>query len=203
MSQSNTTGVRPLYVRVAATPWRWLNQMILQVANRFGEERSKEVERFLKFIVVGVMGALIDFGTLFLLQATILHPDQPYQQVKVLTASTISFFAAIASNFLWNRFWTYPDSRSRSLRRQLAQFTFLNAIGLIVRTLWIKWTYLPIGRAITPSIVAIVHLYRPEYVPSAEASVKIGSVAAQFMAILIVMMWNFFANRYWTYNDVN
>ncbi|MFN2216601.1 MAG: hypothetical protein ACK2TS_06620, partial [Anaerolineales bacterium] len=23
------------------------------------------------------------------------------------------------------------------------------------------------------------------------------------IAILIVMLWNFFANRYWTYNDVN
>jgi putative flippase GtrA len=22
------------------------------------------------------------------------------------------------------------------------------------------------------------------------------------VAILVVMMWNFFANRYWTYNDV-
>jgi putative flippase GtrA len=31
---------------------------------------------------------------------------------------------------------------------------------------------------------------------------QIGTLTAQLMAIGFVMIWNFFANRYWTYNDV-
>jgi putative flippase GtrA len=31
----------------------------------------------------------------------------------------------------------------------------------------------------------------------------IGHNVTLALAILVVMMWNFIANRYWTYNDVN
>jgi putative flippase GtrA len=44
---------------------------------------------------------------------------------------------------------------------------------------------------------------QPGYVESPETVGKIGTVAAQFIALWVVMLWNFFANRYWTYNDVD
>jgi putative flippase GtrA len=31
---------------------------------------------------------------------------------------------------------------------------------------------------------------------------RIGTIVAQLIAMVIVMLWNFFANRHWTYNDV-
>ena len=31
----------------------------------------------------------------------------------------------------------------------------------------------------------------------------VGHNIALAIAVLVVMMWNFFANRYWTYNDVS
>ena len=36
----------------------------------------------------------------------------------------------------------------------------------------------------------------------AAATKQLGTNIAQFFAIWIVMVWNFFVNRYWTYNDV-
>jgi putative flippase GtrA len=30
-----------------------------------------------------------------------------------------------------------------------------------------------------------------------------GTLIAQFIGVIVVMFWNFFANRYWTYNDVS
>ncbi|MCZ2289154.1 MAG: hypothetical protein LC138_09995, partial [Anaerolineales bacterium] len=36
----------------------------------------------------------------------------------------------------------------------------------------------------------------------AKTAVIIGHNAALALAIGIVMLWNYFANRYWTYNDV-
>ena len=94
-----------------------LDAPILALANRIGgEAKAKEVERFLKFAVVGAVGAVIDFGTLFVLQRTILVPTLQEPDWNVTIAQTIAFVAAVISNFIWNRYWTYPDSRSRSIR---------------------------------------------------------------------------------------
>src|SRR5258708_4148907 len=88
-----------------------INGLILAIAARFGT-KSKEVERFLKFAVVGTIGAVLDFGILYILQATILPP---HTTLNVVIATTISFLTAVCSNFIWNRYWTYPDSRSRPI----------------------------------------------------------------------------------------
>jgi len=41
-------------------------------------------------------------------------------------------------------------------------------------------------------------------IPALEAySVRIGDNLALMLAVVVVMFWNFFVNRYWTYNDVN
>jgi len=182
--------------------WNLLDRFILRVSGLFGEQ-AKEVERFMKFAVVGVIGAIVDFGTLLVLQATILVPVAPYKNEKVILATSIAFFAAVTSNFIWNRFWTYPDSRSRSVRRQMAQFTFINAVGWTLRTIWIRFTFLPIGIAVTPTFVAFMSRFSENYVQSPETVGKVGTLAAQFIALWFVMLWNFFANRYWTYNDVD
>lgn len=171
------------------------------VANRFGH-RSKEVERFLKFAVVGVIGAMVDFGTLLVLQATVLPPVGEQADLKVVLASTLAFVAAVISNFIWNRYWTYPDSRTRSIRRQLAQFTIISFIGWAGRTLWIRSSYEWLGVFLMPFVLPEIQLFRPGYVPSHSAEAKLGTLAAWLIGVIIVMVWNFIANRYWTYNDI-
>jgi putative flippase GtrA len=175
-----------------------LDLLIVGISRRFGE-KAKEVERFLRFAVVGFIGAVVDFGTLFILQATILPP---VNRLAVATATTIAFCAAIISNFTWNRFWTYPDSRTKSVRRQLFLFAFISVIGWLGRTVWISSAYEALGDFLMPYALPLIHLYRPEYIPSDTASGKLGTIAAMTIGIVIVMFWNFFANRYWTYNDV-
>ncbi|MEO0562035.1 MAG: GtrA family protein [Chloroflexota bacterium] len=204
MGQTNTTAsvYEQDHTRRIRSPWDLLNYTIEVVASRFGS-KSKEVERFLKFAFVGVIGAIVDFGTLLVLQATILVPVQPDKNLKVILATSIAFFAAVLSNFIWNRFWTYPDSRSRSIRRQMAQFTFINAVGWSLRTLWIRFTFLPIGVAVMPLFVQVMTQISPEYTVSPETVGKVGTITSQFIALWFVMLWNFFANRYWTYNDVD
>ena len=80
-----------------------------------------ERTRFLKFAVVGTIGALIDFGTFNILTK--------YLNVDAVVASVISFTVAIISNFTWNRYWTYPDSRSKPLSKQLTEFGIVNIFG--------------------------------------------------------------------------
>ncbi|MDX1995826.1 MAG: GtrA family protein [bacterium] len=175
-----------------------LDAPITGFANRFGE-KSKEVERFVKFAIVGVSGAIVDFGILIALQATILPPTRP---LNVAIATSIAFVCAVLNNFVWTRWWVYPDSRTHSMRRQLAMFFFISVVGWLGRTLWITLMYYPIGHALMPSALPLIRLLRPEYMPSHSAEEKLGSIVAQLIAMAVVMLWNFFANRHWTYNDV-
>ncbi len=175
-----------------------IDLLILAVAGHFGS-KSKEVERFLKFAVVGFIGAVVDFGTLFILQATVLPPANT---LSVAMATTIAFLAAILSNFTWNRLWTYPDSRTRSVRRQLVIFTFISTIGWLGRTIWITLAYLPLGIFLMPQLLPLIQVFRPGYIPSDHADAKLGTFAAMLVGVVVVMVWNFVANRLWTYNDI-
>ena len=86
----------------------------------------REGKRFFKFTVVGLVGAVVDFGTFNLLSAIL--------GIWSVVASMLSFTAAVTSNFVWNRFWTYPDSRTKPIRHQAGQFAIVNLIGLAIRT---------------------------------------------------------------------
>jgi len=171
-----------------------LDGLILFIAGRVGGSKAKEVERFLKFAIVGSIGAVIDLGTSNLLMFTVLDPRD---RVSVLIAATISFIAAVLSNFTWNRYWTYPDSRSRPLRQQLALFAIVSVTGWIGRTVWIGLSQ-PFMRDIAGGFVAALGLPLDEV-----RAAQLGATFAILIGIFVVMIWNFFVNRYWTYNDVD
>jgi len=142
-----------------------------------------ERTRFFKFALVGAIGAVIDFGVMNFLVA--------FAQTQFVIAGTISFICAVISNFTWNRFWTYPESRSKHLVGQLGQFSLVNAAGLLIR--------IPILRYGEPALDQIL------------TNIPITAKSHQFfshnttlaIAVAIVMLWNFFVNRYWTYNDID
>jgi len=141
-----------------------------------------ERTRFLKFAVVGVIGAVIDFGVMNLLVAIFHAP--------FVLAGTISFICAVISNFTWNRFWTYPESRTKPLIGQLGQFSLVNAAGLLIR--------IPILKFGEPSLDNI--LLNFPLISGSHQFLSHNITLA--IAVGIVMMWNFFINRYWTYNDI-
>ncbi len=199
MMTSNTTdrAVRRHYGGIANVLVRW-NRLLVKISQRVGGAKAREVERFLKFATVGALGAVIDFGVLNLLQATILHPDPPHITLKVALATGTAFVSAVTSNFIWNRYWTYPDSRSRSVRRQWLQFFIVSIIGLAFRLVWVRTLYNPFGHFgadVLRSMGVVAAM-------TDAAARRLGTNIAQFFAVWIVMVWNFFANRYWTYNDV-
>lgn len=146
----------------------------------------QERTRFFRFAVVGIIGAVVDFGTFNLLTT--------FAGLTAVWASVISFIAAIVSNFTWNRYWTYPDSRSKPLGRQLFQFSLVSLLGLLIRT--------PIIALLEPLLNRI--FTGLDFLPT-------GFITAEFLAnnlalavaVIVVMFWNFFINRYWTYSDVD
>ena len=147
-----------------------------------GTRTRKEGKRFAKFLTVGAIGFVVDATTFFIFTA-LLH-------VAPLVAQAFSFTAAVFSNFTLNRYWTYPESRSKSIRRQLAQFTLVNLAGLGVRSVVFALVHEPYRRL----AVAMPFLrLDPKFVSD------FGALAT---AVTVVLLWNFFVNRYWTYNDV-
>ncbi len=143
-----------------------------------------ERTRFLKFLVVGVIGAVVDFG--------IMNLFSKLFGLSLTIAGTISFICAILSNFFWNRYWTYPDSRSRPVARQLIMFAVVNVAGLAIRLPILHFLELPIRNI-------FVHLDLS--IPL--TPVFLGKNFTLAIAVGIVLLWNFFVNRYWTYNDVD
>lgn len=147
--------------------------------------QNKETGRFLRFAVVGSIGAIIDLGILHLLADNgILLP---------VWAQGVSFLFAVSSNFILNRYWTYPDSRSKAMSKQITQFVIVSLVGLGIRTPIFDWLN-KLFIKLTPRIL-------PEKFPLTPAQLSLTMALA--CVIVIVMIWNFFANRYWTYNDVS
>jgi putative flippase GtrA len=144
----------------------------------------QERTRFLKFMAVGVIGAVVDFGVMNLLTRLAAMPLVP--------AGTISFVCAVISNFTWNRYWTYPDSRSRPIWRQLAMFFIVNAAGVAIRV--------PILWVLEPPLLRFFQGLSPRQPATPDFLAKNFTLAC---AVGVVMLWNFFVNRYWTYNDIH
>lgn len=172
-----------------------VDSLIVKLSLRIGRGQAKEVERFIKFAFVGTLGFVIDLSTVVILQNTILPPENAE---TVTLVNSIAFVLAVCSNFVCNRFWTYPDSRSYALHRQLTQFAIVSVIGLLIRNLWINGMYETIGQLSTAALRTVFIDYAPELIDRN----KLGTTIALVFGVLIVMVWNFVANRFWTYNDV-
>ncbi len=174
-----------------------VNAVIRAISTKFGGRNAREMERFIKFFIVGAIGFVVDFGTLNLLQLTLLRPSDQ-SSLPVMLATSIAFTAAITSNFIWNRYWTYPDSRSRPVVRQLAQFFIVNVTGWLFRLGIVTIAYYPFGVVVAGMINGLA----PGAITDLAIQNQLGTNLAQALAVFLVMFWNFFANRYWTYNDV-
>ena len=149
---------------------------------------QRERTRFLRFAVVGIIGAVIDFGVMNLLVNLF---DAP-----LVLAGTISFIAAILSNFTWNRLWTYPDSRSKPIGQQLAMFSLVNVAGLAIR--------IPILAFLEPLLTRLFEAFPLPFadsIPFLQPKFLSENITLA-VAVIVVMFWNFYVNRYWTYNDI-
>lgn len=144
----------------------------------------KERSRFFRFALVGALGAAIDFGVMNLIS----H----FTDMPLVYAGTISFLCAVVSNFTWNRIWTYPESRSRPLLGQLGMFFLVNLAGVAIR--------IPTLHYLEPPLLRFFEGFFHISFNTAEFYAKNLTLA---VAVGVVMLWNFFVNRYWTYNDID
>jgi putative flippase GtrA len=158
--------VSGLLVRLYAHPWgRRLYQTLLS--------NHREVKRFAKFATVGVIGTVVDFGVLNLLVLGFGFTK--------FWANTCSFSAAVVSNFIWNRLWTFPESREKSLIPQLIQFSLVSVGGYVINQI----IFLGLDSL-------ILHVWG-----------TLGYNLSKAIATGVVLIWNFGINRIWTYRGID
>lgn len=133
---------------------------------------NKELARFLRFLTVGAMGTALDFSILTLLKLAGL---------PTLVANSISFTAGLVNNFTLNRLWTFGDAIQSNWRRQLVQYAIVSLIGLTLNDL------------IVVSLESLMGAWlgQPDW----------GYLPAKVIATGVVVFWNYFANRMWTFKS--
>ncbi len=146
------------------------------------DTNQKEIRRFLKFATVGAAGSVTDFAVLNILIQVFGFP--------LAIANLFSFTAAVIQNFILNRIWTFPESRGRKARNQLLQFTIVSIIGLAIN----QTVFLGINGLLLP--------YWNEWIANPELAYTISYNFAKLFAIGVVLFWNFFVNRFWTYRGL-
>jgi putative flippase GtrA len=134
---------------------------------------TKEFVRFIKFGTVGTFGAVIDFAILNLMFKAF--------HWSLLASNTLSFSCAVFSNFIWNRLWTFPESRERAFHTQFVKFTVVNLFGL----------------AINNGVLLLARSVLRHYIPD-----PFDYNLAKALAIGVVLFWNFGVNRIWTYRGL-
>ncbi|MEK7556960.1 MAG: GtrA family protein [Patescibacteria group bacterium] len=109
------------------------HETIIALLERYVPERYVgSAKQFLKFAVVGSVGAIVDFGSYNIMTRlfdwnTIYHVFG----LQIIAANLVSVFVAIMCNFLLNKYWTFRNP-SKSVLQQGAGYFTLNFITFVL-----------------------------------------------------------------------
>ena len=134
---------------------------------------GRETGRLTRYLVVGGLSTAVDFAVLTLLKSLGL---------PTVLANSLSYSAGTVVSFSLNRLWTYSDARSKPIPLQFLQFLTISLCGLLFNT--------GIVLLVTSALNQFFNGPNSSYLP------------AKIVATFVVFVWNFVANRLWTFNDV-
>lgn len=142
--------------------------------------------QFVKFAIVGIINTAIDWLVFFALKLI------PFFLANRPIAKAISFIIAAINSFILNSTWTFKkeykagfenNDQARLSKNSIyfGRFFMVSLIGWLVNTL----------------VFTISINYLPGMVPD-----KYIDLSALVLASAAGIIWNFFANKYWTYNKI-
>jgi dolichol-phosphate mannosyltransferase len=129
--------------------------------------------RVFKFVVVGGVGAMVQFIALYLYRTLI----SSYQLSFFLSVET-----AIVSNFIWSNLWTFKDRKLSAVQIPLKflQFNLASAGSILIQQ-----SVAFLGER----FIGLIHLFT---LPLVNLAIDTGMMFA-VVGILMGMFWNFFA----------
>lgn len=116
------------------------------------------VLKFLKFCLVGFSGMIIDFSITWLLKEKF--------RINKYFANSTGFVLAAASNYVWNRFWTF-HSENNLIATEFLSFIIISIAGLAINNLLILFF---------------------------TDKMKLNFYLSKLIAIGVVTLWNFIMN---------
>jgi putative flippase GtrA len=101
------------------------------------ERFRRPVHEFAKFAVIGIAGVFVTNGVYDLLY---LHLG-----VGPVTSTTLATVVAMAGTYLGNRYWSFRARRRTRVARELAIFTVLNGVGVLIQDATVAVNYYLLG----------------------------------------------------------
>ncbi len=129
----------------------------------------REARRFARYGTVGALGTATDVAVMLALVR--------YAGLVPVLANAAGFVIAVCQNFILNRRLTFPESRGAPASGQLTRFFIVSLAGLAINLP----VFLFVDSSLNPHLGA--HSYK----------------AAKAFAIGVVLVWNYLANRLWTF----
>ena len=131
---------------------------------RVSQRLNFPLARFSRFAFVGLSGLVIDMGLLYLLHGTL--------GFGLTRSAIVAAELAIINNFVWNDRWTFGDLAKQQQKRhqvikRFAKFNLICLMGLILKILILNLLF---------------------------NSLHLNPYLANFLAIAIVTLWNFWIN---------
>lgn len=134
------------------------------------------VRQFIKFCIVGFSSMFIDVSIAYYL-IYFLH-------LNPTLSKTLSFLFAVTNGFIWNSRWTFRGMGSGRRHELYIKFLLVNCVGLVLNiTIFKSVLFIFTGRFIGQGIPNKPHF-----------------ALATGAAVVCVSLWNFLANKKWTFN---
>ena len=129
----------------------------------------------MKFAVIGLSSAIIDVGV----NKVLMHRfDTPW-----LVAAVIGFALGVTNGFIWNSRWTFRGLGSGRQHELYGKFVAVNIAGLVLNVCIMKVVFI----AMTGQVLLASNPTSQQW------------NIAKVIAIAIVAVWNFTANKLWTF----
>jgi len=150
--------------------------------------RFPEIIQFSKFALVGATSAVVDFALYTLLRYFLCkhfltyatNPDA--RNLIFISANIVSVFCAMITNFLINKYWTFQSKDHTLLVTQSARFFIVAGTGYLFNQL---------------IVYLLLTFTQIEYLLWSH-----GDFLAKVVAVFIVMFWNWFGSKYWTFKTI-
>lgn len=140
-----------------------------------------------KFVLVGVLNTLVDWGVLNLLLILVAVSSGPLYPL----CKGVSFVLAATNSYFWNRYWTFKKTsgpkdsgEAKGKRAELFKFSSVSLIGF----------------ALNVSVASlIVNLWGPHFHIHAKAWATAGALAGT----LVGLVWNFTGYKLVVFGEFN
>jgi putative flippase GtrA len=139
------------------------------------ESRRATALQFVKFCLIGLSSTVVDVG----IAGTLTYRFN----WNWMVAQTVSFCVSVSNGFLWNSLWTFRGAASGRKHVQYLKFVAVNLVGLVLNLVLMKSLF----------VIMTGHLHQVGNPNRLQWGI------AKAVAIVLVSIWNFFANRRWTF----